>query len=139
MDLKEKFSIEFERAVEWIMKNYPNKDETARDIVGEIIINELHEIRFDCENLNFIDFYKRHLPGSLYLDYDDFTKSQLEEIIRESHLTDRDRKLACYYWLELLSEEEISNKLLIDRKTVRNNIPKISFKLKTTASKLYTK
>jgi len=137
MDLKEKFRLEFEKTTEWIIKEYPNKDESARNIVGEIIIDKLHEIRYDSENLNFIEFYKKYLLGSLYLDCDDFTESQIDNIINESHLTERDRKLAKYYWLDLLSEEEISNKLFIDRKTVRNNIPKISMKLKETASKIY--
>lgn len=137
MDLKEKFKLEFEKTTEWIVKEYPNKEECARNIVGEIIIDKLHEIRYTSENLNFIEFYKKYLAGSLYLDCDDFTKSQIQEIIKESHLTERDRKLAEYYWLDLLSEEEISNRLQIDRKTVRNNIPKISLKLKETSSKLY--
>lgn len=137
MDLKEKFRLEFEKTTEWIVKEYPNKEESARNIVGEIIIDKLHEIRFSSENLNFIEFYKKYLLGSLYLDCDDFTKSQIDHIINESHLTERDRNLAKYYWLDLLSEEEISNKLFIDRKTVRNNIPKISMKLKETASKIY--
>lgn len=137
MDLKEKFKLEFEKTTEWIVKEYPNKEECARNIVGEIIIDKLHEIRYTSENLNFIEFYKKYLAGSLYLDCDDFTKSQIQEIIKESHLTERDRKLAEYYWLDLLSEEEISNRLQIDRKTVRNKIPKISLKLKETSSKLY--
>ena len=139
MDLKEEFKIEFEKAVNWINKEYPHKEEQAKEMVGEIVIDKLRDIRYDSETLSFLDFYKKNLAGTHYLGYEDFTKSQLQQIISECYLFERDRKLATYYWVELLSEEEISNRLLIDRKTVRNNIPKISAALKETAAKLYTK
>lgn len=30
MDLKEKFRLEFEKTTEWIIKEYPSKEESAR-------------------------------------------------------------------------------------------------------------
>ncbi len=139
MEVKETFKLEFEKACEWIKNEYPSKEDVARDIVGEIIVDKLRDIRYDSEVLDFVDFYKKYLAGTLYLGYEDFTKSQLQEIIQEAYLSERDRKLATYYWVEMLSEDEISTRLQIDRKTVRNNVPKISNTLKETASKIYSK
>lgn len=137
MDIKEEFSCEFYKACESIRTNYPSKEDDEGNIVGTIIIQLLHEIQHDAEKMSFIEFYKKYIKGSLFLGCEDFTASQIKEIIEESTLIERDKKLARYYWLEMMSEEMIANELQVDRKTVRNNIPKISVILKATASKIY--
>lgn len=137
MDTKEKFKEEFEKTCQCVKEQYQEKDGQEREIVGLIINTFLHEVQLNIEKMSFIDFYKMYLSGSLFLDCTDFTKKQIVEIIQESPLNDRDRKLANLYWVDLGTEEEIASELQIDRKTVRNNIPKIGMILKTTASKLY--
>ena len=137
MDTKEKFKEEFEKTCNLVLSQFPNKNGQEREIVGLIINNFLHEVQLDCEKMCFIDFYKKYLSGSLFFNCDDFTKKQIVEIIQESTLCDRDRQLAIMYWVEMETEEKISDKLQIDRKTVRNNIPKISVMLKETSAKLY--
>lgn len=137
MDTKEKFKEEFEKTCKLVISQYPHKNGQEREIIGLIINNFLHEVQLDCEKLCFLDFYKKYLIGSLFLDCGDFTKKQIIEIIQESPLCERDRKLAIMYWTDMNSEDKIAEELMIDRKTVRNNIPKISMILKMTASKIY--
>lgn len=119
------------------LSHFSNKNGQEREIVGVIINNFLHEVQLDCEKMCFIDFYKKYLSGSLFYDCDDFTKKQIIEIIQESKLCERDRKLAIMYWVDMATEEKMADELMIDRKTVRNNIPKISMILKETSSKLH--
>ena len=45
------------------------------------------------------------------LGYEDFTKSQLQEIILEAYLSEWDRKLATFYLVEMLFEDEIFARL----------------------------
>lgn len=137
MDEKEKFAVEFYKTCDLIVSNYQNKEEQEKEIIGFIINTFLHQVQCDIEKMQFREFYKKYLGGTLFLDCYDFTKSEIETIINESPLNDRDRKLATLYWLDMKSEDDIAYKLCIDRKTVRNNIPKISMILKQTCSKLF--
>lgn len=137
MEEKERFKIEFERTVEAILKKYPTKEGVEKEIVGHIINTFLHQVQIDVEKLTFVDFYKEYLQGTLYLDYNDFTSSQIREIIDESPLSELDKKLSIYYWLEMRSEEDIARELGIDKKTVRKHIPNVSMVLKKTSSRLY--
>lgn len=135
-DLKEVFKDEFESACSILLSRFPEKEDEERNIVGTVIINTLHQFKCDAEKLCFIDLYNKYFPNTLFLSADDFTATETLKIIEEAPLSDRDKKLSKMYWVDLLSEDEISSKLMIDRKTVRNNIPKISLILKKTASKV---
>lgn len=137
MDIKEEFKDEFYKTCNFVKTNYPSKEEQEGEIVGTIIIQLLHEVQHDTEKMNFIEFYKKHLKGTLFLCCDDFTATEIKQIIEESPLNERDKLIATTYWIDLMSEEDISYKVGCDKKTIRNNIPKISMILKTTASKLY--
>lgn len=137
IDTKEKFKEEFEKTCSFLVSRYPSKKNQEKEIVGVIINRFLHEVQLDCEKLNYLDFYKKYLVGTSFLDYTNFTKNQIIEIIQESSLSERDRKLATLYWVDLKSDEDIADILSIDKKTVRNNIPKLSVILQNTASKLY--
>lgn len=137
MDLKETFKNEFEKCCDMLLEKYPNKDVTYRDIIGEAIIRFLHEMQLDIETKDFIEYYKKYIPNTLYLDAGDFTKKQKEEIIEQSDLKEKNKDLATMIFVDNATEEVITQKLGIDRKTIRNNNPNISYKLKQTASKIY--
>ena len=139
MEEKERFKFLFEECLEKILKQYPHKEGEERDIMGFIINTYLLAISCDIEKLDFRDFYDKYLQGTLFLCCEDFTTSEIAEIIKEARLNDRDKKLAKMYWVDLLCEEEISDNLMIDRKTVRNNIPKISMALKQASARFVRK
>lgn len=139
MDIKEEFKDEFYKTCEMIRENYSTKDEEEGEILGTIIIQLLHEVQHDTEKMSFIEFYKKHLKGTLYLGCEDFTATEIKYIIDESPLTERDKTIALTYWVDLMSEDDIAYKVGCDKKTIRNNVPKISMILKTTAAKIYSK
>lgn len=136
-DIKETFKEEFNKTCELILDRYPNKEVSNRDIIGVAIIRFIHEFQLDVETKSFIEIYKKYLSGTLFLDASDFTKKEKEEIINQSDLKERDRQLAELIFVDNATEQVITNKLGIDRKTIYNNIEAISLKLKQTAAKLY--
>ena len=136
MDEVERFKEEFYSALDVLLARYPNKDGEEREMLGYIINQHLHQVKVDMEHMNFIEFYDKYLKGTMFHDYGDFTNTQIKQIIDESPLSERDRKLASYYFIDMMCEEEIADRLMIDKKTVRNNIPKISIVLKKTSSKI---
>lgn len=137
IDTKEKFKTEFEELCSEILKRYPTKLGQEREIAGYIIIDYLNHITHDTSQLSFIEFYKKYLTGTMFLDCNDFTKTQIKEIIAEAPLNERDRILATMYWVDIKNEQDIANELNYDIRTIRNNIPKISQILKQTCAKIY--
>lgn len=115
---------------------YPEKKGVAEELISKILIEFIAQIKKDNENLTFLDFYKKYLNEHKFINREDFTNSQFEKIINESNLNERDKRIAIMNWMEFKSEEKIADELMIDRKTVRNNIPKIAKKLRITISKL---
>lgn len=117
-----------------LLQKYPDKAGEEE----QIILHMYNEIYSDIvTSKSFIDLWKSRLTGTLYLGCEDFTKNQILKIIEESPLNERDRLLATLYWVDLETEDNIAYKLQIDRKTVRNNIPKVSLILKTTCMKIF--
>lgn len=122
-----------------INKNYQKGEEVSLSIVEEVIKSLLEESLLDTSRLTFVEFSNKYLSNLNFFDYRDFTSTEIKEIIGETPLTERDRHIATLRYIECKSEEEIADKLMIDKKTVHSNIPKISYSLKRTASRLYKK
>ena len=139
MDEKERFKEEFYKTINDFLKAYPDKKEQEFEIIGKVINIFLHSVQLDTERLSFVEFYKKYLKHTLFLGNVDFTNTEVEQIIAESKLNERDKHLATLYWVDMMSEADIVDELGIDRKTVRNNIPKISLELKKVAAKMYSK
>lgn len=68
-------------------------------------------------------------------DFEDFTVSEMREIIAETILTDENRRIAELRYIKLLSYEQIAEKVLIDKRTVQSRIKSINAKLKNTINK----
>lgn len=123
-----------------IIKNQYNKSDEKAQIILDTLSNDfLDQVITDSKNVQFTDFYKKYKLDSKMFEYTDFTQSEVKKIISETPLTERDRKMATLRFVELKSEEDIAGILVIDKKTVHNNLPKISYLLKCTCNKLYNK
>lgn len=68
-------------------------------------------------------------------DFEDFTVSEMREIIAETILTDENRRIAELRYIKLLSYEQIAEKVLIDKRTVQSRIKSINAKLNNTINK----
>lgn len=68
-------------------------------------------------------------------DFEDFTVSEMREIIAETILTDENRRIAELRYIKLLSYEQIAEKVLIDKRTVQSRIMSINAKLNNTINK----
>lgn len=122
-----------------IDKHYQKGEQISESIIEEVLRSTLEESLLDTSRLTFVEYSKKYLTNCSYFEYKDFTSSEIKVIIGETPLTERDRKIATLRYIDLKSEEEIGDILLIDKKTVHSNIPKISLLLKRTASKIYSK
>lgn len=120
-----------------IERNYLKNPDTSLLITETILKSKLEEMFIDSNRLSFIDFSKKYINTSDFFESKDFTSSEINQIISETPLTERDRKIAVLRYAECKSEEDISNILYIDKKTVHSNLPKISILLKRTAHKIF--
>lgn len=68
-------------------------------------------------------------------DFEDFTVTEMREIIAETILTDENRRIAELRYIKLLSYEQIAEKVLIDKRTVQSRIKSINAKLNNTINK----
>ena len=68
-------------------------------------------------------------------DFEDFTVSEMREIIAETILTDENKQIAELRYIKLLSYEQIAEKVLIDKRTVQSRIKSINAKLNNTINK----
>lgn len=76
----------------------------------------------------------------LTLNKNNFTKSEIIEILNETRLNNLDNKIANLYLLECYNFELISQELRIDKRTVKKHWQNISYRLKETLIKMfYTK
>ena len=137
MDEKELFKEHFYTCADLLKNRYTNKEGQERDILGHIINNFMEELQHDLKRMNFKDFYHKYLKNTLFYDCNDFTNSEIINIINESPLNDRDKLLSRLYWVDNKVEQEIADTLGVDIKTIRRNIPKISQILKQTCAKIF--
>ena len=137
--MKEELEYLMDKNATSINKYYQKGEEISLAITEELIRSVLEESILDTSRLSFVEYSKKYLSNVSYFDYKDFTSSEIRTIIGETPLTERDRHIATLRFIDLKSEEEIGDILFIDKKTVHSNIPKISYLLKRTAFKLYTK
>ena len=137
--MKEYLELLVEKNADSINKHYQKGEEISHAIIEEVLRSVLEESLLDTTKLSFVEYSKKHLSNITYFDYKDFTSSEIKTIIGETPLTERDRKIATLRYIDLKSEEEIGDILFVDKKTIHTNIPKISYLLKRTASKLYSK
>ena len=85
------------------------------------------------------DFFKQLTEDARKsLTHDNFTVSEIKEIIAETALTQLDRDIAVYRYCECMSFDEIAEKLGYDIRTIKRHLPSISLSLKTTCAKLFT-
>lgn len=119
--------------------NYEKSDEQIDLIMDDIFSIYIKEVIKDSSRLSFVEFYSRYLSDESLLTSSDFLISEIERIIQETPLTDRDKKIARLRYEEKKSEDEIADILQIDKKTVHTNISKISASLKKTCRMLYKK
>lgn len=129
--------INSENLVNEIMSTF-NKTHQEAILIAEDLINTfINRVNLEMSDLSFKEFYKRYLTDNNLITYKDFTTSEIIHIIEETSLSERDKEIARLRYIECKSEEEISYKLMIDKKTVHSNLPKISSALKQTCKKLY--
>lgn len=146
--LKKQFSTKFEETTEVIANKYPRftnnkKDEDktlsiAKIVVGTMCINLMNQMQVDASTLNVLDFYTKYGNAMPILEFYDFTKSQIKELINESPLNDRDKEIAYKMYAEQKTYDEIADETNIgDSKTVGNNKTRISEALKRTVMLVY--
>lgn len=119
--------------------NYEKSDEQIDLIIDDLLSIHIKEVIKDSSRLSFVEFYSRYLSDESILSSGDFLTSEIERIIQETPLTDRDKKIAKLRYEEKKSEDEIADILQIDKKTVHTNISKISTALRNTCRILYKK
>lgn len=73
------------------------------------------------------------------LTFEDFTVSEIKELLEETSLRNDDRQIAIERFIECKSMQEISDNLYIDIKTCTKRIEKINQKLKSTCLKYFKK
>lgn len=87
-----------------------------------------------------IDFFKQLTDDAKQsLSQQDFTVSEIKEIISETPLKQLDRDIAYLRYIDCMTFDEISDQLGYDPKTIKSHLPDISIKLKSTCTKLFTK
>lgn len=118
---------------------YEKSDEKTELILSDLISVFVKEVIKDSSSLSFVEFFAKYLNDESLLTSDDFLASEIERIINETPLSERDKKIARLRYIEKKSEDEIADLLLVDKKTVHNNISKISTLLKKTCFLIYKK
>ena len=137
-DTKLRFKEEFDEAVRDVMVNFGKSEEIARLIVGTVICNTLKKLQIDTDELLFIEFYKKYVHEPKALAFDDFTVSQLKQIIDETPMSDSDRQIAYKRYIERKTQLDIADEVgFSEPRSIGNNKDRISKRLKVTASKLY--
>lgn len=122
------------------LKHYYDKsDEKIELILSDLISVFAKEVIKDSSSLSFVEFFSKYLNDESLLTSEDFLTSEIERIIRETPLSDRDKSIATLRYIGKKSEDEIADTLMIDKKTVHNNISKISSSLKKTCFLIYKK
>lgn len=87
-----------------------------------------------------IDFFKQLTDDAKQsLSQQDFTVSEIREIISETPLKQLDRDIAYLRYIDCMTFDEISDQLGYDPKTIKSHLPDISLKLKSTCAKIFTK
>lgn len=75
----------------------------------------------------------------LDLTFDDFTTTEILEIVKEMRCKTECKDIAIMYYVECLSLEQIADKIGIDYRTVSNRLKKILFEFKMTCIKIFFK
>ena len=137
--VKDDFKELFEETIECIKENYSKTDEQARIIVGTIINNNLKLMQVRMDLLNFVEFYKTYnINKPSVFTYNDFTVSQIKQIIDESLMSLQDKKIAYKMFAEHKTHETIAEECDISQPlTVGNNKERIKKILKSTCGKIY--
>lgn len=99
-DTKRRFKEEFDETVHDVMVNFGKSEDIARLIVGTVICNTLKKLQIDTDELLFIEFYKKYVHEAKTLSFDDFTVSQLKQIIDETPMSNSDRQIAYKMFIE---------------------------------------
>lgn len=137
-DTKRRFKEEFDETVHDVMVNFGKPEEIARLIVGTVICNTLKKLQIDTDELLFIEFYKKYVHEPKALSFDDFTVSQLKQIIDETPMSNSDRQIAYKMFIERKTQLDIADEVgFSEPRSIGNNKDRISNRLKVTASKLY--
>lgn len=137
-DTKLWFKEEFEEAVRDVRLNFRKSEEIAKLVVGTVICNTLKKLQIDTDELLFIDFYKKYVHNPKALSFEDFTVSQLKQIIDETPRNDSDRQIAYKRYIERKTQLDIADEVGVSEpRTIGNNKERISKRLRVTASKLY--
>lgn len=137
-DTKRRFKEEFDETVHDVRINFGKSEDIARLIVGTVICNTLKKLQIDTDELLFIEFYKKYVHQPKALSFDDFTVSQLKQIIDETPMSNSDRQIAYKMFIERKTQLDIADEVgFSEPRSIGNNKDRISNRLKVTASKLY--
>ena len=137
-DTRRRFKEEFDETVHDVRINFGKSEEIARLIVGTVICNTLKKLQIDTDELLFIEFYKKYVHELKTLSFDDFTVSQLKQIIDETPMSNSDRQIAYKMFIERKTQLDIADEVgFSEPRSIGNNKDRISNRLKVTASKLY--
>lgn len=77
--------------------------------------------------------------AKMALTCQDFTISEIEELIQETPLTDIDRRIAKLKYIRRFTIEEISYEVGFHPRTIQRHLSDISAAIKSTITKLYSK
>ena len=144
-ELQVEFEDEFMRTINQLDMSYPRfskgkydeelTKDTSKVALGTILINILRQVQVDCTQMVSTDFHYKYFPNLPILDCSDFTNEEKHKIINETHLKDRDKAIAIKLFIENKTIEDIYAEMseIGDKKTIKNNIDKISELLKHTA------
>ena len=77
--------------------------------------------------------------AKMALTAQDFTVSEIKEIINETPLSVVEREIAYCRYVDCMTFEEIADRMNYGVTTVKRHLPRISIKLKTTCTRLFLK
>lgn len=125
--------IIYKETLEILLDKFPNKEGMEDKIIITLLSRHLTEIKLDLSKLTFQEFFIKYKLRGEFLNREDLTKSTTENIINEAKMSKRDTTIAKLKFLNNYNEEAIADELQIEKKTVHNNLDKISKQLRKTA------
>lgn len=141
LELQEEFGLELSKTLRQLINIYPRhsrvkKSETLTEdvfkmVVYSVLISTLREMQWDSSRLTIRDFHRKYVPNLPILYRYDFSSEEFCQIIQDSYLSDRDKKIAYKFFVEKKNCNEVHADLeysgdVGDKKTVDNNLDQIN-------------
>lgn len=137
-EIYDDFILEYEKTIEMLVDTYPRVSRVKKDkdlsenvfkiVIYSVLLNTLKQLQIDSTKLSLNEFHTKYVPNLPILYRGDFTCNEFAEIIEETYLKERDKKIAYKYFVEKKSVSDIYSELkdVSDQKTINNNLETIN-------------